>query len=188
MNAQTEYLICGLPPEFHSSPCPYIAVLVLHSWLRPVPATLPHNHDYGFDGIDNKDKLICMQPNLRMPTNLKFVISYKRKSTPFQYVDGYVFPDIFVLIDQWCEVTQHCQFLWALPQFPRKHQQKWLTVLLCRTEWDCLFKFIKKASKVRVLVKYIWGRYKLSWNVVNMEEEEGRGVVVEEIAEAQRQP
>ena len=41
---------------------------------------------------------------------------------------------------------------------------------------------------MRVPVKGIWGSYKHSWNVVNVEEEEGRGIVVEEIAEAQRQP
>lgn len=79
----------------------------------------------------NKNKWICMQPNLSMPKsrkakakwqrNLKFVISHKRKSRPFQYVDGYRFPNIFVLIDQWCEVTQHQSFLWTLPQFLRKH-------------------------------------------------------------------
>ena len=42
---------------------------------------------------------------------------------------------------------------------------------------------------MRVLVKCIWSIDKRSWNAVNMEEEEGRGVVVvEEVAEAQRQP
>ena len=41
---------------------------------------------------------------------------------------------------------------------------------------------------MRVPVKCTWSSHERSWNAVNVEEEEGRGVVVEEIAEAQRQP
>ena len=50
------------------------------------------------------------------------------------------------------------------------------------------FNSSEKARKQRALVKCIWSSYKRSWNSVNVEEEEGRGIVVEEIAEAQRQP
>lgn len=41
---------------------------------------------------------------------------------------------------------------------------------------------------MRVLVKCNWSSYKRSWKRVNVEEEEGGGIVVEEVAEAQRQP